>query len=453
MQNTYDTVTFKEIFDYLHSSARHMTEQTQQFTGTDHKKLIHKLCFVCESLGSDKPARPISVPLEYKQHWEEFISGTRRSLDRRALRYLCWEPDIAVTPRFVDYIINQQMETSHRAIQGLVRACHRRWAVIMNYTVPDREKLFDRIRDIVKKYQGTNKIVCKWIFNLDAVLSAKAHDLYGGKLLDEKKAIKEYVEDWGLDLESEFVRCAVESAVVNCKSRIYSESEKCDYLFDNLLSWNEWILGSFKRYVTSLILDEQMLHYNSVRDRLQKFILSDDRLGDPRLPRNQRNWYDISRDANDRFIQWLSQADIVFFFEHVLPQGRDPHGRKAFWLRYVKNLRASRPMLCSEDEARLKPILLKEKDLVGHFGKICTSNSVFLLDFGSIVVVEFSRVGACYVYDSGTFKKIFPDLWSKHSFKESKFKDRSKYIYRRVHIGRWQYEMSNLLARYGIRPS
>ena len=47
-----------------------------------------------------------------------------------------------------------------------------------------------------------------------------------------------------------------------------------------------------------------------------------------------KNWLGI-QVARQRLLQWLSRADIHFFFEHVLPKGTDPHGRKTFWLKYV----------------------------------------------------------------------------------------------------------------------
>ncbi|HEY5864040.1 MAG TPA: EH signature domain-containing protein, partial [Candidatus Tectomicrobia bacterium] len=62
-----------------------------------------------------------------------------------------------------------------------------------------------------------------------------------------------------------------------------------------------------------------------LQEALKKLALHDTRLGDPRLSRNMKNWLGI-QEARQRLLQWLSRADIHFFFEHVLPKDTDPHG-------------------------------------------------------------------------------------------------------------------------------
>ena len=450
MNNKITNLTFSEILDSLRYSSRRITAPT--IKDTDPKSLIHRFCCVCESLGSDTIARPVSIPPEYRHYWQEFLSGRRQILDRRTLRYLCWEPDIVITTQFIDHVYDKGLETSHRSIQGLVRACHRRWATLLNYSALKRTKIIDRIAGVIKNYEGSNKIVLKWKSDLDTVLSINGPESFASRMVSDRKTIKEYVDAWGLDHDSEYLVYAISLVLNGCKQHIFSDNDKLEYLFKVVLPWERWDIVSFKREIGKLILDDRMQNSEAVRERLKKFALSDERLGDPRLPRNKKQWYDMSRDAHERFIQWLSQADIAFFFEHVLPKGKDPHGRKDFWLRYVKKLRASRPMLCFEDEERLKPIMLKHRDSVGHFGKIYTQNSVFLLDFGDLVAVEFSKVGACHVYVSSVFKQIFPDFWSMKSFKESQFKDKKR-LSRVVHMSLWKWNISNLLSKYGIRPS
>ena len=113
------------------------------------------------------------------------------------------------------------------------------------------------------------------------------------------------------------------------------------------------LLQDFHAAIGATILHPVTTKNPGLQERLIKVVLSDTRLGDPRLPRNTKNWLRI-QEARQRFLQWLSRADINFFFEHVLPRGKDPHGRKAFWLRYVPRVLMSRPLLNRDDEARLR---------------------------------------------------------------------------------------------------
>jgi hypothetical protein len=193
---------------------------------------------------------------------------------------------------------------------------------------------------------------------------------------------------------------------------------------------------------------------------ITRLVLSDRRFGDPRLRHNQNNWLGID-DAARRMKEWLSTADITFFFEHVLPKGKDPHGRKAFWLRFVgcRGL-VSRPLLNEVDKFRLRQILREKKEEVSHFGEIDGNTSAFLLDFGPIFVIEFSAVGnACYVYEKRAAAAMVPDLWTLQSFHVPDLKSRSNATAWVIHKKRrfiwqrngWEEEMEGILARYGIR--
>jgi hypothetical protein len=161
-------------------------------------------------------------------------------------------------------------------------------------------------------------------------------------------------------------------------------------------------------------------------------------------------------------IEWMSQFDIVFFFDHVLPtRGEDPHGRKQFWLRYVKRVRQSHPLLYWDDRIRLETILRAKREEAKEFGRIDGHTSAFLLDFGKIVVVEFSAPGnACYVYHESDFKKIVADFWTRGTLtvtglkkKESSIGKQSRFYWNGVHRAGWQSDASQLLAFYGVRPS
>jgi len=163
-------------------------------------------------------------------------------------------------------------------------------------------------------------------------------------------------------------------------------------------------------------------------------------------------------EASRRLQEWLSAADITFFFETVLPKGKDPHGRKAFWLRYVgcRGLR-SRPLLSNSDKWRLRDVLWKKGAQASDFGRLLDEDtSAFILDFGPILAIEFSAVGnACYVYEKRVAAEIVPDIWTSLPFSKTDLKRKTKIATSQPIIhdrqNRWKHEMERFLARYGIR--
>ena len=80
--------------------------------------------------------------------------------------------------------------------------------------------------------------------------------------------------------------------------------------------------------------------------------------------------------------------------------------------------------------------------------------SAFLLDFGPVVVVEFSHVGnACYLYEKPNAAKVIPDFWTQEPFTIYGLKNRPMAAETIPHIGGdGRQTLAHLLARYGIRP-
>jgi hypothetical protein len=282
-------------------------------------------------------------------------------------------------------------------------------------------------------------------------------------MIESNRPIKTQCELWMLEEQSRFVFSAVKWATEHCRSHLGSDPGAGEFLLRALLPWggwhlDDWRIGEFKREVGATILHPSAGQVPELTEQLKRFVFHDDRLRDPRLPANDMNWRGVAHEARDRFIQWLSRDDIEFFFEHVLPRGTDPHGRKDFWLRYVKRVLMSRPLLNWRDQTKLKARMAQLHGQVGNYGRISglADTSAFLLDFGRVVVVEFSRVGnACYVYEKAAAKQLIPDFWSTEPFDVSGrkgLKQPSLAADRVTHAGWWRDELANILARYGVRP-
>ena len=90
---------------------------------------------------------------------------------------------------------------------------------------------------------------------------------------------------------------------------------------------------------------------------------------------------------------------------------------------------------------------------IGNFGNISGYTSAFILDFGEITVIEFSKIGnACFIYDQSEARKIISDFWMKEYFLISRLKQRQAGT-RILHNRGWQQEMEGILAKWGVRAS
>jgi hypothetical protein len=192
-----------------------------------------------------------------------------------------------------------------------------------------------------------------------------------------------------------------------------------------------------------------------IADILRGKILGHPLLGDPRLPANRNNWLGIDPDTKKQFIRWLSQRDIVFFFDHVL-KGRDRHGRREFWLHYVERMVSSRPLLSEKTAFQFR------NDNEINFGKLSSSanQAAFILDFGETVVIEFSDIGKIYIYKRVEFEKHVKDMWidwhiSENSLRDQFLPEDRKIVHRdisKIVNYDWREKARTTLAMEGIRP-
>lgn len=424
-------------------------EAQQPFPGMDIE--LKKLCATIAQIGNRPKAVEPRVSLEeYRQHWREYCQGKRDSIPIRGERSLCWDPEIATSFRFQDYLDRSTL--SARSLQGLVRSCHQRWTDEFARSQPTA-----RIRARLHGYQGPNQVIRLWQTRLDMILGSRAAETLGQLLSATVKPVHESCEAWRLDESTAFLQRAVAAALDVSLHDALRNDGTGKHLVPNLLGWPRWPDGEFRRHSARVILAAQAA--TSFAEELKRFVLDEPRLGDPRLLRNMANWMGLDQ-AKSVFTQWLSRDDIVFFFEHVLPKGQDPHGRKPFWLHFVKDIKRSRPLLSWEDRARLQAV----RDKVGHFGQIEESTSAFVLDFGRVVAVEFGRTGnACYLYEKATFEKLIPDsdFWTAKPFRFQNLKRKPPAIGRVSHFmsldsqgfPHWYGEMVSFLAKYGIRSA
>jgi hypothetical protein len=424
---------------------------------------------VVEQVGQDRPARPVLCPDEFVRQWNLFVAGRGQAPEARGIRFLCWEPDVANSAGFRRHLVASGFDLRVRSIQGLVRSCHLRWSRELLGT----NGAVEFVRHCLRGYRGPNRVLKRWRDREDLLFD---HAPFARDLLAAGRTPHEQAAQWHVDAQSVFFLSALEvaaEAIRAPRSRATADDVR------NVLFWDGWELGRFKKEIGRTLVLPDVEQRPALRE-LVPLVLSDARLRDPRLPANAKNWVGVPTDARDTFIRWLAAADIEFFFEHVLPRGSDPHGRKPFWLQYLNSVKRSRTLLSSFHLGKLKH---SRETLIeaGSFGRTYSDNiSAFLLDFGNLLVVEFSEPGnAGYCYGPALAKQIVPDFWIPRAFpiwnanrdtgelppslkqadlvpsvtRETVGHRKFAMGFRFSHMSRWQETVRQQLAIMGIRPS
>lgn len=424
------------------------------------KELLKKIADETAKIDTAVDPKP-PVPSEvYVREFEEYTRGSRSQLDSYVIRKLCWAIGVATDNRFIQYVQRNNIPMNARAIRGFVFSAHMKWF--------HRESIRDELNAIkrfVSSYDGVNKGINKWKRAIDLVLGLKAHEQISSELISRKLEVNEFFKEWGLYPGTELYNLSVMNGISKVAEKLNEDQvfipdsgppgrtkrEILGYALTELFSLVGLPKEIFKRGIAEIILSRSLQTDATLADMVKDFILRTPSLGDPRLPQNGPLWAGIDEGAKSKVIEWFSRADIIFFFEHVLRPGDDTHGRKKFWLRYVKSFRKTRCLLCRDDFNRL--IGQAKKSQIEGCGRASSADkSAFLLDFGPLLIVEFSKVGACYIYSTGNIPRTIRDFWSQNHFKDSDLKNKQVCQERIVHRPDWKQNIAGILARHGIRP-
>ena len=290
-----------------------MTAFVESLEGESPEAHLSHLRFVVDRIGSAFPRRPPEHP-RYMRQWSEFVSGKRRDLDRGTVRYLCWEPDIAPSRRFLAYVQDLRFGLRARSLAGLVRSCHSVWEEPFPVSAST-----GMIRDLVGQYEGKSPVILKWKSNLDAILSAEASEILGRCLIEGDKTLHAFLEEWYLDPQAPFALKLVETATAICRSQLARPSRALlEMLFGELLSWPGWKLPRLKEEIAALILH---VATGQAREILQRFVSIHKDLGDPRLHVNETKWAEMPQEAKNLFVRWLSKNPHLLS-EHVYREGK-----------------------------------------------------------------------------------------------------------------------------------
>jgi hypothetical protein len=412
---------------------------------------LPQLTELLERMNTVSVARKVFCPEEYLKYWSKFQKQIITEIPPRVRRFLCWEPSIGANFEFLTFLKQMNEAPSANSLQGLVYARHSKWS-----SDNTQAKELALVRLAVMKYQGRNRLINKWRENIDLILNPQSTKIAAKKIFSAQQSVSAFCGDWGINEQTSFISETVAECARLCFKQfagININDDAGDYFISKILDWENFELNVYKAIISQTIMTGKFLKDEKFQEKVVQHIIADNRLGDPRLPINSQNWVGVETEARTRILQLLSRADIVFFFDQVMTGYDDRHGRKNFWLRYITSLKQSRPLLNGSDKLRLYSTLRRQGKKMLHFGETRGQQSAFLLDFGAILVIEFNGVGACYIYEELSRKRLFHDIYTDEPFTDGKLKQPYAAAERVSHRGDWQWRLGYILSHYGIRPN
>jgi hypothetical protein len=189
-------------------------------------------------------------------------------------------------------------------------------------------------------------------------------------------------------------------------------------------------------------------------------ILTDERLGDPRLANCARNWRTVPEESKERFFSWLAQETLQFFFETLVPVNDENRRRADFWLKYANTHGKIKDFqVAVSDQDRPKIRASRAKTIPTYSEVNGGHTSAFLMVFEGYgteyVVIEFSETGnAAYIYERKVFERSGARLRSNsfHLNEDLKrMRDKKDRILHSAGGERWEVGARRKLAELGIR--
>lgn len=418
----------------------------------------------------ERPERavPLATIDAARQAWEAY-GPDLQTVGERNIRILCADHETATSPAFVGALAEADVLAGKpRWRDAMVRSYFHSWR-----TMAEPERLETLLRDAVaRSRRGTARfealrVAAPQLFSVQAATVVADRAVRTGRSLDE------LLPEIGASRTGGFGRAVAGEVLVRWAEAFCADGATLvePMLLERFRMEAPVRLGdahvpadALGRAVNTLVAWPRTAIAEAFRQTLEDALVQHPRLGDPRLLHSRGNW-DVCPEARDTVIRWLSRRDLAFFFDFVMEDNEDPHGRREFWSRYIDQVMDSSVALCARDALRLR---VQVQDRIAHASVTGTKDvSAFLMRFAAarhLLFVEFSQPGnALYVLDLRKFEKNLPlgirspffhlrdDLKGGEKTRDRVDSYEDSFIHRPT--PEWQYKVADYLRGFGIRPT
>jgi len=378
--------------------------------------------------------------------WDTFIQGNGE-LSRVDSLALCWEPEVAVTSQFCARL-RSLPRLKGGSLRGLMASYHEAW--------PADDSDIDRVlrRNLVALTRVRGAVE-QWQDHMPELLGKVAPRNFAKGCMEQKTSASRRLDEMSLGPSTSFAQAAAEE--LSCllgddagDPEVVRYALGRVFVDDNdLLSprvWGDLFHQIVKANSRSLSLKGRQV--------LIDLALKTRRLSDPRIESSA--WANVPTSTTQEIMRWLSEEDLKFFFDLLMEGQVDPQGRHKFWIDYASSALRSCVVVGAGDEARLR----KQLDEITSRGRTYArlkagggaqrSVSAFIMDFGEVTIVEFSKPNsACFIY-SNDEDAPYLDL-NDAEFQWAQLKNTREGEYH-AHAHDWPSKFRRILAQYGIRP-
>jgi len=140
-----------------------------------------------------------------KRQWGEFLrSGNRAVIESRAIRFLCWDESIAVTPEFGNLLRQYGSTPSTSMVFGLLGVCHTRWRTV-------DQRFHETATTLLRVYQGHNSTLRKLQTIAAEVVGAEGVYHSVASASAKEKAASELLEERGLGINTPYASSIAEA--------------------------------------------------------------------------------------------------------------------------------------------------------------------------------------------------------------------------------------------------
>ena len=444
-------VALRAALEDMRTAALLVKRDHEAFRSPTH---LHRLQEAAREVSSPKTLKPPAATKDTLELWRKAKAAQSfDALTRRDLRQLIWEPEAVFDPLFHDLVDRTWAGTplSGRVLQALVRSFHKKW-------LPEREekRTAGWLRGLLNGPTRDSNLLRKWKAEPSVILGPGGRDAMARKLLAEDRPLAEVALQWGLDESTPFFEAAVaEGAIPRALDASTHRAQSLTQLCTRFLPWSRknLALERFKSLLGTVVLNSRFASPGPDQDALKAFVLGSEGLGDPRLVANRARWTGVTEEARTHVLHWLTTADIELFFESIMTDARDRHGRKPFWLRYLDSIITSRPLLSVSDRARMAGRFRGREEELRHVGSVSgQTSSAFILLFSNVIVVEFADMGRAYCYTGERRQRLEQAMWRAEPFGNHDLKSVAFAAESVAHAKGWEYRMEIALAQLGIRP-
>lgn len=451
-----ETVNLADAFAALQQLEKHVKRSAHQPPDWV-PRFPPKLSRLVQSWGNIPPFKGLLAPADevILQKWQRCReSNDTPELSSHEISRLCQHPTSATDPVFYRYLARRHYSPPTYALLGLVYTYHARWCSLAS---GNRRSLEEALEAFLRTYRGFSKALRRWQECLDHIIGSEAPLRLGRNLADERSTPEPFAAAYALHTNTEFWAEALAQAAEHIVHRIERVPiSQLEYLTQTLFGDSGMPKSRVKELLAKAILSGRCDADEAARSQIISFALGSTEFGDPRV--HQAGWVGVEA-ARERFISWLSREDIKLFFDLVIDRSSDRQGRKPYWLTWLPQLKRTRVLLSRYDQDRVRLWLRSRNEQIPSYGLLdAPDTSAFLLDFGSVVIVEFSKSpNASYLYPRAIANDLFRDFYQQnHRWTVQELKRRDlveqeaarRLVHRRYHHNQWQDEMTGLLTRH-----